>query len=62
MKSLYDWFQTQIKTLSRHAEIARKFAYLLKHWNALNLYCKNGREEIDSNIAENALRRVALER
>ncbi len=42
MQSLYDWLQTQMKTLSRHAEIAKAFAYLLKQWNALNFYCENG--------------------
>lgn len=62
MQSLYDWIQTQMKTLSRHAELAKAFAYLLKQWNALNLYCENGWAEIDNNIAENALRGVALGR
>ncbi len=62
MQSLYEWVQTQMKTLSRHAEIAKEFAYLLKQWNALNLYCENGWAEIDNNIAENALRGVALGR
>ncbi|MEG2567321.1 MAG: transposase, partial [Acinetobacter sp.] len=37
-------------------------AYLLKQWDALNLYCSNGWAEIDNNIAENALRGVALGR
>ncbi|MEI2606956.1 transposase, partial [Erwinia aphidicola] len=36
--------------------------YLLKQWEALNLYCGNGWAEIDNNIAENALRCVALGR
>ncbi len=36
--------------------------YLLKQWGALNLYCSNGWAEIDNNIAENALRGVALGR
>jgi hypothetical protein len=31
-------------------------------WDALNLYCSNGWAEIDNNIAENALRGVALGR
>ncbi|WOX37715.1 IS66 family transposase, partial [Serratia marcescens] len=62
MQSLYEWIQTQMKTLSRHAELAKAFAYLLKQWNALNLYCENGWAEIDNNIAENALRGVALGR
>ncbi|MGC0834143.1 transposase [Pantoea agglomerans] len=38
------------------------FAYLLKQWEALNLYCNNGWAEIDNNIAENALQCVALGR
>lgn len=62
MQSLYEWIQTQMKTLSRHAELAKAFAYLLKQWNALNLYCENGWAEIDNNIEENALRGVALGR
>lgn len=62
MQSLYEWIQTQMKTLSRHAEIAKAFVYLLKQWNALNLYCKNRWAEIDNNIAENALHGVALGR
>ncbi|ARF48390.1 IS66 family transposase [Pantoea stewartii] len=62
MQSLYDWIQVQMKVLSRHSDTAKAFAYLLKQWDALNLYCSNGWAEIDNNIAENALRGVALGR
>lgn len=62
MQSLYDWIQGQMKVLSRHSDTAKAFAYLLKQWDALNLYCSNGWAEIDKNIAENALRGVALGR
>ncbi len=62
MQSLYDWIQQQMKTLSRHSDTARAFAYLLKQWEALNVYCSNGWVEIDNNIAENALRGVAVGR
>ena len=62
MQSLYDWIQTQMKTLSRHSDTAKAFAYLLKQWDALNVYCSNGWVEIDNNIAENALRGVAVGR
>ena len=41
---------------------AKAFAYLLKQWDALNVYCSNGWVEIDNNIAENALRGVAVGR
>jgi hypothetical protein len=62
MQSLYDWIQAQMKVLSRHSDTAKAFSYLLKQWDALNLYCGNGWAEIDNNIAENALRGVALGR
>ncbi|MBM2946791.1 IS66 family transposase, partial [Escherichia coli] len=52
----------QMKTLSRHSDTAKAFAYLLKQWDALNVYCSNGWVEIDNNIAENALRAVSLGR
>ena len=62
IQSLYDWIQTQMKTLSRHSDTAKAFAYLLKLWDRLNVYCSNGWVEIDNNIAENALRGVAVGR
>ena len=30
MQSLYDWIQTQMKTLARHSDTAKAFAYLLQ--------------------------------
>ena len=48
--------------LSRHSDTAKSFTYLLKQWDALNLYCHNGWAEMDNNIAENASRGVALGR
>lgn len=55
MQSLYDWIQVQMTVLSRHSDTAKAFAYLLKQWDALNLYGGNCWAEIDNNIAENAL-------
>ena len=49
-------------TLSRHSDTMKAFAYLLKQWDALNVYCSNGRVEIDNHIAENALRGVVAGR
>ena len=42
--------------------MAKAFAYLLKQWDGLNEYCRNGQVEIDNNIGENALRSVAVGR
>ena len=49
-------------TLSRHSDTMKAFAYLLKQRDALNVYCSNGRVEIDNHIAENALRGVVAGR
>ena len=62
MHSLYHWIQVQMTVLSRHSDTAKAFAYLLKQWDALNLFCGNVWSEIDNNIAENALRGVTLGR
>ncbi|HHQ6628217.1 TPA: IS66 family transposase [Serratia fonticola] len=62
MQSLYAWIEAQLKTLSVHAEMAKAFGYMLKQWDALNVFCRDGRVEIDNNICENALRCVALGR
>ncbi|MBS3895109.1 IS66 family transposase, partial [Serratia marcescens] len=62
MQSLYDWLQGQMNMLSRHSDTAKAFTYLLKQWDALNEYCRNGWVEIDNNLCENALRVVALGR
>ncbi|EBG1930091.1 IS66 family transposase [Salmonella enterica] len=62
MQSFYDWIQLQRKTLSKHAEMAKAFDYILKQWDALNEFCRDGWVEIDNNIGENALRSVAVGR
>lgn len=62
MQSLYDWIQQQTGMLSRHSDTAKALAYMLKQWDALNEYCRNGWVEIDNNLCENALRVVALGR
>jgi len=55
MQSLYDWIQEQMKTLSRHSDTAKVFTYLLKQWDALNEYYRNGWVEIDNNLCKKAL-------
>lgn len=62
MQLLCDWVKQQMTILSRHSDTAKAFTYMLKQWGALSLYCRNGWAEMDNNIAENALRGVALGR
>ncbi len=52
----------KMKTLSRHSELAKAFAYALNQWPALTYYADDGWAEADNNIAENALRMVSLGR
>lgn len=51
-----------MKSLSRHSELAKAFAYALNQWPALTYYTEDGWAEADNNIAENALRMVSLGR
>ncbi len=51
-----------MKTLSRHSELAKAFVYALNQWPALTYYAEDGWAEVDNNIAENALRDVAVGR
>ncbi len=37
-----------MKTLSRHSDTAKAFAYLLKQWDALNVYCSHGWVEVNN--------------
>lgn len=62
LKSLESWLREKIKTLSRHSELTKAFAYALNKWLALTYYADDGWTEADNNIAENALRTVSLGR
>ncbi|OSL19210.1 putative protein encoded within IS, partial [Escherichia coli H617] len=38
LKSLESWLREKMKTLSRHSELAKAFAYALNQWPALAYY------------------------
>ena len=56
------WLRTRLLTLSTQSDTTKAINYLLNQWQALIYYCEDGAVEIDNNIAENALRGVALGR
>lgn len=62
LNELEGWLRERMKTLSRHSELAKAFAYALNQWSALTYYSGNGWVEADNNLAENALRMVSLGR
>ena len=56
------WLRTRLLTLSTQSDTTKAINYMLNQWQALVHYCDDGRVEIDNNLAENALRGVALGR
>ena len=60
--SLKQWLEETLVKLSRKSDTANAVRYALGRWEALMRYCDDGHLEIDNNIAERALRAVALGR
>nr|WP_269766024.1 transposase [Burkholderia ubonensis] len=56
------WMMDKLATLSKKSELAKAIRYSLNQWEALMLYCEEGRAEISNALAENALRCVSLGR
>jgi transposase len=51
-----------LRKVSKKSDLAGAIHYALTQWDALCRFCHDGRIEIDNNIAERALRAVALGR
>jgi transposase len=62
MNALHAVLDDARRRLSPKSEMAKAIAYGLKRWPALTRFLGDGRLEIDNNIAERALRSVALGR
>lgn len=62
LKSLKNWLREKMKTLSRHAELAKAFAYALNWWPVLTYYAGDSGAEPDNTLAKNALQMVSLGR
>jgi transposase len=60
--SFFDWADTIVRKISAKSELAKAFNYTIKRQDALARFLSDARLEIDNNIAENALRGVALGR
>src|SRR3546814_7469017 len=62
LAALRPWLQAQMQGLSSDSALAKACRYPLNRWAAMVRYCENGLLEISNNLAENALRGVALGR
>ena len=56
------WMNKTLTQVSKKSDIASAMRYALSRWPALTRYCDDGNIEIDNNMAERALRAVALGR
>jgi len=62
LDNLEQWLRDWLSTLSSQVATAKAISYALNHWPALVYYSDDGIAEIDNNIAENALRSIAIGR
>ena len=62
VNAFFDWAGKTVTKLSAKSELAEAFGYTIKRRAALTRFLTDGRLEIDNNIAENAMRGIALGR
>lgn len=60
LASFFDWAGKVVTRLLAKSELAEAFRYTIKRREALSRFLTDARLEIDNNIAENAMRCVAL--
>ncbi len=61
-RALRDWLTAQRRRLSAKNPLAKAIQYALSRWQALTRYAGDGRLAIDNNVAERALRGIAIGR
>jgi len=62
LENLFSWIEATIRKLSSKSELAKAFQYILNQRTQLTHFVTDGRLEADNNIAENAMRLIALGR
>ena len=62
LEEMYQWLHVALSQISAKSPMALAIGYSLSNWRALSRFLDDGRIEADNNIAERALRGVALGR
>jgi transposase len=62
LNELFTWIKATSRKLSAQSELAKAFNYILARPTELTRFVTDGRLEVDNNIAENAIRVIALGR
>jgi len=56
------WLEKNLTKVPKQHKLGQGIQYVLRHWNELTHYLKDGRLEIDNNFVENLIRPLALGR
>jgi len=62
LDAFFTWAQTAERKLAARSELAQALRYIIKRRTALTRFATDARLEADNNIAENAIRCIALGR
>jgi len=62
LDAFFIWANTTVAKLSDKLELAKAFRYTITRREALTRFLADGRLEVDNNVAENAMRGIALGR
>ena len=62
LASFFEWAGATVTKLSAKSALAEAFRYTIKRCDALSRFATDARLEIDNNVAENAMRAIALGR
>jgi hypothetical protein len=62
LDAFFDWAEKTVTRLSGKLQLAEAFRYTIKRREALTRFVSDGRLEADNNVAENAMRGIALGR
>ncbi|TRX45273.1 IS66 family transposase [Fulvivirga sp. M361] len=62
LEELRDWLEEHAYTVLPKSPLGQAIAYALPRWEGLSAYARHGQIEIDNNLAENAIRPLAIGR
>ena len=62
LDAFFTWAEAALARMSAKSELAEAFRYIIKRRVALSRFVTDGRLEADNNIAENAMRAIAVGR
>ena len=62
VKEFGAWLKRQRARVSAKSRLGEKLAYIGNHWEGLQVFLTDGRVEMDSNVVENTIRPLALNR